>query len=167
MTTEVTITLDIDLSQENGKRCLRSMERHLVEHGFTQHQSLVDEDWGCVSYKTDKGMGDVRGIQNHLLNQAQNANVRVSSEIREFTPMIIMNAKENHYNSHIEFFEKFGKINVGADVVEFSFATTTERNEALQVISNEGFHASSYFNEIILETTNNFTAKSSKKSTFR
>lgn len=168
MTQEVIITLDIDLNQENGKRTLRAMERHLVEHGFTNHQSSIDEDWGCVSYKTAKSLTDVRGIQNHLLNQAQSSNIRVTSEIREFTPMITFNLKDvNLGDSSVnDFVSNLGKVNIVGDVGEISFTSTASRDQALASLNEKGLAADSYFNEEIIESTNNFTIKT-KKNAFR
>lgn len=157
MSKETSITFEIDMNQDNGKRALRTIERHLVENSFTIQSSSVDEDWASVSYKTNRSLSDIRSIQNHLFNHLQAANIRISSDILQHTPMITFSSEEFSKNS--ELISSLGVVNKNNDVIEVSFDTSFTRDAALESLKSEGINGENYFNEVTLESKNNFISK--------
>lgn len=157
MSQETTITFDVDLNQQNGKRVLRGVERYLVENGFTPRTSSYDEDWGTISYWSNKTSHDVRNIQNILFNQIQPTNVRVSSEILQHIPMLTLSNSD--FLSKKELVSSLGSVNQVQEFVEVTFQSSQVRDTAIEVLKQEGINASTYFNEITLESRNNFSHK--------
>lgn len=162
MSQEYILNIDIDLNQEGGKRLARASERHLIDNGFIVHNRNESEDWISLAFKTEKALSSIRGIQNYLFTSAEKMGVRLSSDIVEFTPQILIGLSQLDKNPEI--FEnldiKRGKIDA-----EISFTSTQARNDFLTFLQDVNIPATSYFKEVSLEADkkSNFTSSYAKK----
>lgn len=162
MSQEYILNIEVDLNQEGGKRLARASERHLIDNGFTVHNRNESEDWISLAFKTEKVLSSIRGIQNYLFTSAEKMGVRLSSDIVEFTPQILIGLSQLDKNPEI--FEnldvKRGKIDA-----EISFTSTQARNDFLTFLQDANIPATSYFKEVSLEADkkSNFTSSYSKK----
>lgn len=166
MSKEYVLNVEVDLNQEGGKRLARASERHLLENGFEVQTRNESEDWCSIAFKTDKPLSNVRGIQNYLFNTAEKMDVRLSSEIFEYTPQILIGLSQLDKNPAL--FENLD-INRGKVDAEISFPSTRARDDFLNFLQDANIPATSYFTEKALEveTKNNFsTATSSRRKPF-
>lgn len=160
MSQEYVLSVDVDLNQEGGKRLARASERHLIDNGFEVHNRNESEEWCSISFKTDKPLTNVRGIQNYLFTSAKKMDIRMSSQIVEYTPQILIGLSQLDSNPGL-----FSDLNVirGKVDAEISFNSSKSRDDFLKFLSDSNIPATTYYKETALDDKSNFTATQTRK----
>jgi hypothetical protein len=150
---EHVINFAMDMNQDNAKKIVKGIERVLLENGFEVTSKDVDEDWASLSFKSDKSVQNTRNLQNLIFTNAQKQDVRLSGEIKNHTPQILLELKE--FNDNVKIFENLN-VKKNEKDVEVSFESTKSRNDFLDYLKIQGLTATSYFSEQLLESKNNY-----------